>query len=456
MVLRSARAKFIGMLGVLVLVLFSAALGQAQTASSNMYQSYYNVTADPTGTCSPKYLQLRFNRVNGKLWGCNNGTWTQISGSGGLVVTPVSYHATNMAPACAGSSADTYFTITLTGNVSSFTAPSGCTNGQLVAFEWTQDGTGGRTVSWPAAFEQFDPVDTTANKRTTQWFRYNSGTTSFVPQGKASYTAATSGILLPSGNVVLIPDANGTFATIAGVQTLTQKTVDGDDNTLQDIGTGSLKTKSGNGATVVTTTGAQTSGRCVEIDANGNHIAAAAGCGSGGTLNAHVIPLDVGGCNNSGTGPHLNWGLTSTTGVTIPCQFGGGYEVVAKFAQSASGQLQRRISIPTNWNGGTVTLVAYFYPDAGGGTNNFRFTFDTKCYANGEDQSNLTGLNSVNTADTAINGTANTIQVVSTNLTMTGCAAGEMMRLFLYRGTAASDTTTTVDLLHVELRMTLQ
>ena len=36
---------------------------------------------------------------------------------------------------------------------------------------------------------------------------------------------------------------------------------------------------SGNGTSVVTTTGTQTSGRCVQIDANGNHIAAAAACG---------------------------------------------------------------------------------------------------------------------------------------------------------------------------------
>lgn len=40
-------------------------------------------------------------------------------------------------------------------------------------------------------------------------------------------------------------------------------------------------TRSGNTTTYVTTTGAQTSGRCVEIDANGNHIAAAAGCPAG-------------------------------------------------------------------------------------------------------------------------------------------------------------------------------
>lgn len=41
-------------------------------------------------------------------------------------------------------------------------------------------------------------------------------------------------------------------------------------------------TRSGNTTAYVTTTGVQTSGRCVEIDANGNHIAAAAACGSGG------------------------------------------------------------------------------------------------------------------------------------------------------------------------------
>jgi len=40
-------------------------------------------------------------------------------------------------------------------------------------------------------------------------------------------------------------------------------------------------TRSGNTTQVVTTTGSQTSGRCVEIDASGNHIQSAAGCGSG-------------------------------------------------------------------------------------------------------------------------------------------------------------------------------
>lgn len=43
----------------------------------------------------------------------------------------------------------------------------------------------------------------------------------------------------------------------------------------------SVGTRSGNTTAFVTTTGTQTSGRCVEIDASGNHIAAAAGCAAG-------------------------------------------------------------------------------------------------------------------------------------------------------------------------------
>ena len=41
-------------------------------------------------------------------------------------------------------------------------------------------------------------------------------------------------------------------------------------------------TRSGNTTAYVTTTGTQTSGDCVKIDANGNHVANGSACGSGG------------------------------------------------------------------------------------------------------------------------------------------------------------------------------
>jgi hypothetical protein len=46
--------------------------------------------------------------------------------------------------------------------------------------------------------------------------------------------------------------------------------------------TPTVGTRSGNTTAYVTTTGSQTSGKCVEIDASGNHIAAANACGTGG------------------------------------------------------------------------------------------------------------------------------------------------------------------------------
>ncbi len=45
-----------------------------------------------------------------------------------------------------------------------------------------------------------------------------------------------------------------------------------------DISTGAFHAPSGTGTTVVTTTGTQTSGDCVEIDANGNHVASGTAC----------------------------------------------------------------------------------------------------------------------------------------------------------------------------------
>lgn len=49
-------------------------------------------------------------------------------------------------------------------------------------------------------------------------------------------------------------------------------------------------TASGDGSTLVTTTGAQTNGDCVKIDAQGNHIPAGAPCGAGGGGTGTVFP----------------------------------------------------------------------------------------------------------------------------------------------------------------------
>lgn len=69
---------------------------------------------------------------------------------------------------------------------------------------------------------------------------------------------------------VSINDATSEFVRLTAAQTLTNKTIDGDTNTLQDIATASLKTKTGTGKKVVTSDGAGTSGNLVKWDADGD------------------------------------------------------------------------------------------------------------------------------------------------------------------------------------------
>jgi len=59
----------------------------------------------------------------------------------------------------------------------------------------------------------------------------------------------------------------------------------------------SVGTVSGNTTTFVTTTGAQTSGRCVEIDASGNHVASSGACGGSGSQTPWTSNIDADGFN---------------------------------------------------------------------------------------------------------------------------------------------------------------
>src|SRR5690606_10445515 len=72
----------------------------------------------------------------------------------------------------------------------------------------------------------------------------------------------------------LVKDSNiatSAVVTLDGTQTLTNKTIDGDDNTIQDIPTSALKDRTGQDDDVVTGT-AGTSGNLVAWDANGDAV----------------------------------------------------------------------------------------------------------------------------------------------------------------------------------------
>lgn len=73
-----------------------------------------------------------------------------------------------------------------------------------------------------------------------------------------------------------LQDYNGNIVTASGTLTADLPVIGGGSKAV------AVGTRSGNTTQYVTTTGAQTSGDCVKIDANGNHVANGSACGSGG------------------------------------------------------------------------------------------------------------------------------------------------------------------------------
>lgn len=76
-------------------------------------------------------------------------------------------------------------------------------------------------------------------------------------------------LLIQSINQV-IADATSEYVLVDATQELTNKTIDGDANTFEDIPTSALKTKTGTGARVVTAAAAGTSGRLAIWNAAGD------------------------------------------------------------------------------------------------------------------------------------------------------------------------------------------
>jgi hypothetical protein len=113
------------------------------------------------------------------------------------------------------------------------------------------------------------------------------GSNVFCATGTANISGATTiGGALTYGSVTLSNSVTGTGSMVLSASpTLT--------------GTVTLPSRSGNTTTYVTTTGTQTSGRCVVIDASGNHVADTGSCGNAATTGSWT-PTYVGSSSGSG------------------------------------------------------------------------------------------------------------------------------------------------------------
>jgi hypothetical protein len=93
----------------------------------------------------------------------------------------------------------------------------------------------------------------------------NTNTLLFETQPGPNFGKLTrDGFLLIAQLTDAINDATSDFVLVDATQTLTNKTMDGDANTFTDIPTSALKSRTGNGARVVTAAAAGTSGRLVQ------------------------------------------------------------------------------------------------------------------------------------------------------------------------------------------------
>lgn len=111
-----------------------------------------------------------------------------LSFTGGLVCpeVAVTFSGTPTFNAALGST----FKITLGGNVTS-SSLIGAVAGQILIFEITQDGTGGRSFVWPANVFKPDPIDSSVNgagKCFTQAFRWDSTRSKAIPIGPHTLT----------------------------------------------------------------------------------------------------------------------------------------------------------------------------------------------------------------------------------------------------------------------------
>jgi hypothetical protein len=116
----------------------------------------------------------------------------------------------------------------------------------------------------------------------------------------------------------------------------------------------SVGTRSGNTTQFVTTTGAQTSGDCVKIDASGNHIANGSACGGGGAL---TYTSSAGTTTALTTDTAANMASVSLAAGDWQCWGGVGFTVSSSASRFKVATSTTTTAFPASPAGGQVELV---------------------------------------------------------------------------------------------------
>ncbi len=174
--------------------------------------------------------------------------------------------------------------------------------------------------------------------------------------------------------------------------------------------------------------------------------------GSGNTLTqTFKIWFAAAGCANTTAASF--WDLPTSTPAVAACVTGTNTQKgVLQFADTSGGfSAQTGYLLPADWSGNVDANIIWRTSATSG---NAKFSLSTICTAVNASETDDPAFNTASTVTTAAPGTANRLQTSSvTSLTVTGCAAGELLHLKLFRdGNDGSDTlSASLDVVGVEL-----
>lgn len=141
-----------------------------------------------------------------------NGYDLQDLGGIDPITTAVTFSAT---PTFTATSQDQLFTLTLTGNVTSSTLDmTGMPTPSLLSFEFTQDGSGGRTFAWPANVLGAPAVGTAPLAVTLAHFLWDGTNARLVSSPGCSTQTKTGAYALQAGDCVIQASVSSGSATI--------------------------------------------------------------------------------------------------------------------------------------------------------------------------------------------------------------------------------------------------
>ena len=160
----------------------------AELTAGDVKATFFTLVDPTDGTKKAVFLLSGITTATTRTYTMPNATGTVILQADTATltnkrVTPrttlVTY-AASITPA--SDTADVYGCDSLTGNIT-INAPSGTpTDGQVLVVRLTQDGTGGRTMTWNAAFITTGADTTTASTTTTRVFRRHSARAKWIQE----------------------------------------------------------------------------------------------------------------------------------------------------------------------------------------------------------------------------------------------------------------------------------